>query len=248
MTVAGPSPTHPAPVGRRRTVRELSLVLLGGFELIDHDAPVVLPLSAQRLIALLAIHSRLMSRSRAAGTLWPDTTEQHALGNLRSVLWRLHRSPRQVLESPGGCLGLSAGVSVDLGEMESHAARIRDPGHRIEDAEVNKACHWGDVLPDWSDDWLLIERERFRQLRLHTMEVLSERLAAEGRFGQAVMAGLAAVAAEPLRESAQRILIKAHLSEGNRSEATRQYALYRNLLTSDLGLEPSRELRALLGA
>jgi DNA-binding SARP family transcriptional activator len=189
-----------------------------------------------------------MSRSRAAGTLWPDTTEQHALGNLRSVLWRLHRSPQEVLGSAGGYLGLSADVSVDLREMESLAFRISDLGHRIEDSEVNRACDWGDILPDWSEDWLLIERERFRQLRLHTMEVLSERLAADGRFGQAVMAGLAAVGAEPLRESAQRILIKAHLSEGNRSEAARQYALYRNLLTSDLGLEPSGELRALLWA
>ena len=60
-----------------------------------------------------------------------------------------------------------------------------------------------DVLPDWYDDWIDTERERF-QIRLHALERLCERLTVERRFGEALQAGLAALRTEPLRESAHR--------------------------------------------
>jgi DNA-binding SARP family transcriptional activator len=93
---------------------------------------------------------------------------------------------------------------------------------------------------------VLLERERFHQLRLHALEALCDRLTTAGRYGEAIDAGLAAVTAEPLRESAHRVLIKAHLAEGNQGEADRQYQLCRRLLRDELGVDPSNALRALL--
>jgi DNA-binding SARP family transcriptional activator len=55
------------------------------------------------------------------------------------------------------------------------------------------------------------------------------------------------VRAEPLRESAQAALIRAFLSEGNPSEAVRQFESYRRLLATELGLRPSARIRSLLG-
>ena len=49
----------------------------------------------------------------------------------------------------------------------------------------------GEILPDWYDDWLLLERERIRQLRLHALEAIRcTRLTAAGRFGEAIEAAL----------------------------------------------------------
>jgi DNA-binding SARP family transcriptional activator len=69
---------------------------------------------------------------------------------------------------------------------------------------------------------VLVERERFRQLRLHALEALCRRLTGDGLHAEAVDAGIAAIAAEPLRESAHRALMSAHVAEGNRGEAMRQ--------------------------
>jgi DNA-binding SARP family transcriptional activator len=55
-----------------------------------------------------------------------------------------------------------------------------------------------------------------------------------------------AVAAEPLRESAHRELIRAYLAEGNPGEALRQYELYRRLLAEELHLTPSAAMEALI--
>jgi DNA-binding SARP family transcriptional activator len=55
----------------------------------------------------------------------------------------------------------------------------------------------------------------------------------------AVEAALEAVALEPLRESAHRAVIRAHLVEGNRGEALRQLGELRRLLLEELGIQPS---------
>jgi DNA-binding SARP family transcriptional activator len=104
----------------------------------------------------------------------------------------------------------------------------------------------GDLLPGWYDDWVLFERERLRQLRLHALETLALALAAEGRFAAAVEAGLAAIRTEPLRESAHRVVVRVHLAEGNLTEALRQYELCRRLFRAELGLEPSALLTDLV--
>ena len=71
------------------------------------------------------------------------------------------------------------------------------------------------------------------------LEALCTGLAAAGRFAEAADAGLAAVQGEVLRESAHRALITAYLAEGNCVEAIRQYRFFRELLRTQLGLEPS---------
>ena len=103
-----------------------------------------------------------------------------------------------------------------------------------------------DLLPDWYEDWVLLERERLRQVRLHGLEALCLRLANLGRHVAAIEAGLAAISADPLRESAQRALISAHLLEGNVSEAVRQYDVFVALLDEAFGIVPTEALRALV--
>ena len=104
----------------------------------------------------------------------------------------------------------------------------------------------GDLLPGWDDDWVLAERERYRQLRLHTLEDLCARRRDEARFSDALRLGLVAVQSEPLRETAHRQVIEVHLAEGNACEALRQYDAFRRLLQAELGLPPSPAMRRLV--
>jgi DNA-binding SARP family transcriptional activator len=203
--------------------RQLSL--LGGFELRCTGREVAVSRSGQRLLALLALQARPLQRLWVAGTLWIDATEERAGASLRSALWRLPQ--------PGG-----AAV------VEASASHLRLAGDL--DVDLDPSTLGRDLLPDWYEDWVVMERERFRQLRLHALEALCRRLTESGRFGAAVQAGLAAVAGEPLRESAHRTLIRAHLAEGNPGEAVRQYHTYRRLLAGELAIEPSAAIRGLV--
>jgi len=105
-----------------------------------------------------------------------------------------------------------------------------------------------DLLPGWYDDWLVVDRERIRQLRLHALEALATQRLRDGRYAAALDAALAAVRADPLRESAHRCVICAHAAEGNVAEALRQYERCREILATELNIAPSASLLALLPA
>ena len=222
------------------------LALLNAFELSAGGEPVPLPLSAQRLLAFLALHEHPLRRLYVAGMLWTDAPEERALANLRSALWRLQAAGCAPVEATPRELRLAPDVRVDFREAAAFAHALLAGSTDPADLEVEWAALGGELLPDWYDEWALLERERYRQLGLHALETLSERLAAARRFGPALEAALAAVAGEPLRESAHRVLIKTHIAEGNTSEAIRQYRFYRTLLHDRLGLDPSPALEALV--
>ena len=82
---------------------------------------------------------------------------------------------------------------------------------------------------------------------LHGLEALSASSSVQqGRHEEAVDAALRAVLEEPLRESGQRALLAAYLAQGNLAEARRAYVRFARLLRSELGVEPSRQVTALL--
>jgi DNA-binding SARP family transcriptional activator len=229
---------------------DLEVCLLGTFRF--HARESWLPALAggsQRLLALLGLRDRALMRSGVAGTLWPESTEEHAHSSLRSALGRLSRVTREAVVVTPLDLCLAEDVRVDIRDARALAHRLLDPGAAVIDADLDTHAIGAlsvDVLPDWYDDWVLVEAEEWRQLRLHALEAAAERLLTIGRHGEATGAALAAVRVEPLRESARAAVIRVHLAEGNQSEALREFARYRALLHSELGLEPTEQLHRMI--
>ena len=232
-------------IGRRPRTQ---LRLLGGFELACRGEPVFVPLSVQRLVAFLALHDRPLQRVYVAGKLWLDATQQRAFANLRSTLWRSQQCGQPLVRTSNSHLRLSADLRVDLHEATARARRLVDGSAERGEVNFDTLPLTGELLPDWYDDWVLTEREHFRQLWLHALEALSKRLIELERFGEAVEVAAIAVATDPLRESAQRSVIRAHLAEGNASEALRQYNRYREMLAEEVGLAPSIKMEGLVHA
>jgi DNA-binding SARP family transcriptional activator len=231
----------------RVPVVRVRLGLLNTFEVVCDEVPVQLPNVAQRLAAFVALHERPVQREYVAGMLWPDTPDQRSAANLRSTLWRVQTRARGLLEVSSGCVRLAPGVRVDLRVAERIAHRVLAPPPN-RDPPCDLGMFAGDLLPDWyHDDWVVLERERFRQLRLLALDALCERYTRAGRRGEALEAGLLSLAGEPLRESAHRALIRLHLADGNAVEALRQYRLCRRLLREQLGIEPTQQMRDLIG-
>jgi DNA-binding SARP family transcriptional activator len=222
------------------------LGLLQGFELVLDGRPVHLPLSGQRVLAFLALQNRPVQRVYVAGSLWLDASEHKANASLRTTLWRLTQTVRELVKATPTHIALAEGVKVDVTEATAIAESLISGAKADRLCRSDVLCRAGEILPDWYDDWVLVEREHFRQLRLHALESLCEQLTAAGRFAEATEAGTAAVKAEPLRESAHRSLVRASLAEGNVVEALRQYDQFHDLLAKQLGLEPSQLMEDLI--
>lgn len=217
-----------------------------GFDLLSAGMPVPLSGGAQHLLAYLALQDRFLPRAYMAGVLWSDVTDSRAGGNLRSALWRLRQPGLELVETIHNCVRLAPQVAVDVREVNAIAKLLMRSAEVVEDADLERVAFAGDLLPGWYDDWIILERERHRQMAMHALEILCERWTAAKHFAKAVLAGLEAVAGEPLRESAYRVLIKAHLAEGNFAEAVRQYDAYRQALRSELNLDPSTQITELM--
>ncbi|MGW6874565.1 AfsR/SARP family transcriptional regulator [Streptomyces xanthophaeus] len=218
------------------------LRLLGPFRLAYGAEAVSLCGNAQRLLALVGLRS-CMSRTVLAGTLWPEATEAHARGSLRSTLCKLPHGDRALVTCCRNTVSLVDSVTVDARVLAETALRVVRssvvPGLPFSELVPAILLGEGELLPGWEEDWVLLERERLRQLRLHALDALAHGLAREGRHALALEAALASVRTEPLRESAHRAVVAAHLAEGNVHEAIRHFVAFRRLLHEELGVPPS---------
>lgn len=197
--------------------RVMTLRLMGGFHLhVDRDELRLSP-SAERLVALLALEGRL-TRSCAAGTLWPEIPESRALPRLRTCIWRVNEQAPRVVVATRSSVLLDPRIVVDV-----------RAGTVVAGAEERALTYEGDLLPSWDDEWLMVERERLRQIRLHQLDEEASRLLGERQFGLALAAAYAALGADPFRESALQTIVAVHLAEGNRAEAARIQVLLQQL-------------------
>lgn len=222
-------------------------VRLVGGPLVSVDGrPALVPEGCKRLLALVALHRRRVQRGVASRLLWPDVPTARAAGNLRSAIWRLRGAGVDVLGADPTWLVLDTDVRVDVEEV------LAGPGEdRSADAcegLLPDALAALDLLPGWYEEWVQTERDRLREQLLGQIETMATTLIRAGRSADAIEAALTMVALDPLRESAQTVLIGAHLGEGNVGEARRAFRGYARLLAEELGTVPSEPLLRLVGA
>jgi DNA-binding SARP family transcriptional activator len=219
----------------------LRVQLLDHFDLSCENDPVHLSVGMQRLVAFLALHERTVSRSFVAGSLWIDRSQPRAGASLRSTLWRLGRHGAGLIQSTPAGLRLDDDVVVDVRELGKCAR-----GLLTRCGDLDAPIPTGELLPDWCDEWVVFERVRLRQLQLHALEACAEQLIEQRRFAQAIDVAISAIAAEPTRESPHRLLVRAHLAEGNVSEAIARFDAYRSLLVDALDIEPTSAMTDLV--
>jgi DNA-binding SARP family transcriptional activator len=230
-------------------VSSATLCLLGGPFIIKNGQRLEIPEGCKRLLLFVTLNGGRVNRRHAAGTLWPCCDDDRAAGNLRSALWRLRGAGIDVLHTDKCTLYLDPELSVDITQLSRWATEVIDgsaDGWDLGKPDLNREAL--DLLPGWYDEWVIFERERLRQRLLHAMESLGRRLIAHGLFADAVEVAITTVGVDPLRESAQRVLIEAHLAEGNFVEARRAYAAYDELLAVELGVPPSNDLAEIVRA
>src|SRR4051794_7263303 len=173
-------PDAQAPLGSTAELR-----MLPAFELRVRGERLALPSGAQRVIAYTAVQQQPVSRNRLAVLLWPEADPCRSAASLRSTLWHVRRRAPGVLSADSQAVWLSSTVEVD------HAAALTAARAQPPDGQHEGLLF--DLLTEWSDEWVLFERERFRQTRLHALEEVSRTLASEGDTRSAIDVALSAV-------------------------------------------------------
>jgi len=153
--------------------------------------PITTPTSAL-LLGYLICHAaggQPITRSRLAGTLWPDVTEARARRHLTDTLYRLRRAigaeiADRLLRSDEDTLTLGE-VIIDMNEFRRLAASVR-----AEDWEVALNLYTGELLEDLDADWLLAPREHLHEIYLATLERTCAALVESGAVPEALAIAL----------------------------------------------------------
>jgi SARP family transcriptional regulator, regulator of embCAB operon len=222
------------------------LRLLGYWQLHLDGQTVSVGARQQRLISALAL---LGARPRhlLAGVLWPESSEDQAAASLRAILFRISHELPRLLANSRDPVALNAGVRVDLSRVRRLMDEIAHPG--AEPARnASEVLRNAELLPGWYDDWVMFEQERLQQQRMAALETLAARYLAQGAHDRALEAARVSASIEPLRESAQLIIVRSHLAADDRASAIRVFRDFRTRLADELGVAPSRRFDVMLQA
>lgn len=217
------------------------LTLFHGWRLTTSDRTLVISRRGQRLLALLALRGP-RTRSALAGTLWPEHTEARARASLRSTLTRLRTDAPGAVLSQASILQLACVVTSDVADLR-HLVGTLHSGRGPEDlTEALSMLSNAELLPEFDEEWLDMEREHLRMDRVHSLDQLGRLALHRDEHAVAIGAATAAIEIEALRETPRQILIEAHLAVGNLAAALTTYQDFTALLELELGVAPSRRL------
>ena len=229
--------------GSRGPGRVVELRLVNGFEVLVEGEPVELPLTRSASSRSSRCRSGRCSAAYVAAKLWLDTA--------RSVpgqpaLRRLAREADAGRDHPdaGHAARARSGGQVDLAAALELARVLLGDEAEVDVPARRLAALQGEILPDWYDDWLTMERETHRQLRLHALEALAcgwrgGPLRRGDRGGDGGDRGRAAA-----RERPPHALPRATSPRATRPRRCAMPALYRDLLATQLGLSAVAAVRA----
>jgi DNA-binding SARP family transcriptional activator len=198
---------------------------------------------ARSLLAWLAYHPGLHPRTRVAAVFWPEVLESSARGSLRTTLATLRRAlgeeAARSLVAGRDRVGLED-VWIDVREAERLAAGG-------DHAAALELCD-GDLLTDLDDDWVLEQRGAHRDRVVELLGALGEAAEESGDLESAVRLARRRLDLDPVSEDAARALMGRLARAGDGAAAVAAYEAFRSALRRELGMAPSAETRALVGA
>jgi predicted ATPase/DNA-binding SARP family transcriptional activator len=226
----------------------LEYLVLGPLEARIDERPVALGAPRQRLLlaALLLAAPAPVRRDQLIDQIWGESPPASARHAVEVYVSRL----RDVLGQ--AAIASGPGTTYAVGAAPADARRFEElMGGEPSEAQLTEALAlWrGDAYGDVTHDGpLASEVSRLQDLRLVAREQLAERRLQRGAHSEALPDLQQLVGAEPLRERARALLMRALYLAGRQADALDVYAAGRELLVEELGLEPTAELRALQAA
>lgn len=234
---------------------ELRLKLLGGLQLTLDTVPITgfVSTKVQALLCYLAVTGRAHSRSHLAGLLWGDMPEAAAAGNLRRALHNLNQlvephitsSRQEVAFNPARPHWLDVAafeqplqnVSLEADPQAWRRAVALYDGDLLEGFVVRDAPSF--------DEWLLVERERLRDLAARALESLAQHAGLSRDFEAGLDFSRRVLSLEPWREEAHQQTMSLLAQSGQRTAALAQYETCRRILKQEFGVEPAPATTAL---
>lgn len=229
-----------------------SLRLYGRFQLLAPTGEsIVIPSRKHRvLIAMLALAGgKPVARSRLAGLLWPEQSEEHARNSLRQAFFAIRHAVED--QGPAPVLIDTTFARIDKDAVESDVETLLkasatgwlDLSGDSYDGEFLEGLSFQD---DALETWLRMERDRHRDLLIDCLTGFAAAMEEAGDASQALAAARCVLRHDPYHEPSHRLILRSHLERGERARAIRHCDTLQALLEGGLGVSMDEDTRRLV--
>ena len=226
----------------------IKLYLFGAARLAIDQQTHFLSDTNTAVLALLALSpqtNHTLTRSKLAGTIWPDTREEHARQLLSNTLYRLKK-----LLGPHEVHLAVQKESVQLTDCWIDAVVFHQKSGSTNRHEWREAIELvtADLLEEQDWPWVLAERATLREQYLATLSRTCRAYAAADELEEAILIAHRWTVADPLDEAAHVAAIQLYARLGRYQVARQQYQTLESLLETELGVAPLPETQAVMAA
>jgi DNA-binding SARP family transcriptional activator len=220
---------------------------------------VIIPVKSQpvrELLCYLLLHQgHELSREMLATALWADRCTAQSLKTLRQTLWQLQSvltenelSSIQLHDREYPQLELDASVHLDADRVTGAYEQVKHGGPLLEMEVLRQAVglYRGPLLEGWTQEWCLIERERFAQRYVTVLDALLEHCLAQRCVAQGLEYAQQILNLETARECTHRQVMQLHLLAGDRTSALRQFERCAQALETEFGVQPAASTVAIM--
>ena len=211
-------------------------------------------------------------RQRLSRLFWPESDSAHGRTALRITLHHLRHileegaQPAQeshlLITHEALGLNMNSGIDLDLHELQAAWSLAQDQATRKEvQGEMRRslitrlqhaaALYRNDFLEDFTlrdtvdfDNWVGIQRGYWYQRIEQVFDLLCQMQSVEGDLEQAIATVERWRSFDPLNEDISLRLMQLQFTSGNRVAALKTYEIYRDVLMTELAVEPSPHMVA----
>jgi PAS domain S-box-containing protein len=230
---------------------QVQLTLLGGLSITDpRGLERKLPTRKTRALAVyLAMHpGRMFPRAKLADLLWADEREPAARHSLRQAL----SSIRELLGAHAIMIdGEAVGCREGALAVDAIAFEHMTKDTTLAAAEDAERIYRGEFLNGYEtdqpgfDDWVTVERERFRDMARCNLGQLLARRALDPDLDRAIATARSLIRLDPFDEGSHRELMLLYVRQGRSARALRHFQWLNGWLRKELGAGPDAETCAM---
>ena len=243
------------------TADTIRVRLFGQFEL-STDRARLEHLGTRKSTAIFAhliLHrGHAINRECIADLFWPDLEEAAGRKALRSDLWRIRKALTSIGIETSALLNVTRNdvafrpclpCRIDVSDFESqlHTYIARGASQLDDtDAEILENClrlYRGDLLENDLSDWCTLQRQEFRGMYIHALELLMGYCEVAELWDGALAYGQEMISLDPLLEHVHFAMMRCHVAKADRGSAIRRFQELRKLMSDELGISPARDIQ-----
>ena len=202
--------------------------------------------TSRDLLFLFLAFPEGLSKEEVGLWFWPDLSPQELRLRFKNTLYRLRRAVgneviifNDTFYQFNHALDFEYDVT-NFNQLITDADIEKNPNEKIALLQRAIECYKGPYLQGIDADWVLPERQHYRDLFLQALQSLIQKYIQINEYKLALQVVRRALDEDKYSEETYRLAMQIYFALGNKGMIAQQYEICKRILQSDIGASPSK--------